>query len=132
MLAQRPNLKIAVIGWGEDEPLVGRLLERIKSGVVSFVGTLDLRETYVFLSLSRGFVGSESGPAHLAGSLGIPTVMLMNDWGVVERWKAWGDKVHAMTGKHVHRCRGTRCREVPCPNMAAISVEEVFQIAKDF
>jgi len=132
LLSQKPDRKIAIIGSRDDLHLVNHLLDKIKVGIVNLVGVLDVREAYSLMSFARGFVGNESAPAHLAGSLGIPTIMFMNEWSGINRWKALGERVYILKGEKRHRCAGIKCTKNPCPNMASISVEEAFKIAKNF
>jgi hypothetical protein len=58
--------------------------------------------------------------------------MLMNEWSGIERWQALGEKVYIIKGENRHRCKGIACNFRPCPNMSAITVEEVLNVVKSF
>jgi ADP-heptose:LPS heptosyltransferase len=131
ILKDYPNLKIVVIGGEEDKKLVAEFTKEIKNNVVDMVGKLKISEVYHLLSFSKLFVGNESAPMHLAGSLNIPTVAFMNEWSGIERWKPIGEKVYIFKSKKIHNCPGVNCKLIPCPNMAAISVDEVYNFIKE-
>lgn len=42
----------------------------------AWAGTMPVREMAAFLACAEGFVGNDSGPMHIAGALGLPTVGL--------------------------------------------------------
>lgn len=42
----------------------------------AWAGTMQVREMAAFLACADGFVGNDSGPMHIAGALGLPTVGL--------------------------------------------------------
>ena len=130
--AELSGLRILVVGGSSDAELGSRLRQAAPGIVEDWSGRLNLRETYCLLHHAAGFVGNESSPAHLAGSQGVPTVMLMNEWSGVERWRALGPRVWPLTGPRIHPCPGVACSELPCPNMAAISPERVFALVAQF
>ncbi len=76
-------------------------------------------------------IRDSSGPGHLAAAQGTPTISFMNPWSGVERWQARGPKV-TLFYHAVHHCRGVRCHYHPCPNMAAISVDEVWVAVQQY
>ena len=128
ILQKDKDIKIAVIGGREDDKLAEELISKTqKDRVINFIGKLDIKESYVLLSYAQVFVGSESGPMHLAGCLNIPTLVFMNEWSGIDRWKPLGGKVFIFKSRPVHGCKGLKCKENPCPNMAAITVEEVIK-----
>lgn len=117
------NMTPVVVGGKDDVDMAQKFIAAIP-GAISVAGKLSIPQTYEFLKGASLFVGSESGPAHLAGALGVPTVVFMSRWSGIERWKPLGDHVIVLASKEVHACPGISCAENPCPNMAAITVEE--------
>ncbi|HQB50888.1 MAG TPA: glycosyltransferase family 9 protein [bacterium] len=130
LLAQYTSHQIVVIGGLDDDLLFDRLASQIKAGdrLVNAADRLSIPATYELIRRARLFVGNESGPGHLAAALGVPTVSLMNPWSGVNRWQARGPKVSYFY-QQAHFCRGVGCHHKPCPNMAAITVDEVYQKA---
>ncbi len=132
MLAADKDVRIVVIGHESDKKLLFDFKSQINNQdrLVDLIGQTSLGATFEILSLARLFVGNESGPGHLAASLNIPVFSLMSPWSGVERWQARGQKV-TIFYKSAHKCRGPKCREIPCPNMAAITVDEVWAKVKN-
>lgn len=132
IISLKPEIKIALIGSMEEQSLSAVFSKKADINIVNLIGKLTIGETYYLLSLADGFIGNESAPAHLSANTGTPTVMLMNEWSGIERWKALGEKVHIIRGKNRHHCQGIACNITPCPNMAAITVEEVLKVVENF
>jgi len=55
----------------------------------------------------------------------MPVIFLMNPWSGIERWQARGPQV-TLFYHTAHHCRGVKCHYNPCPNMAAITIDEVW------
>ena len=123
MRKKYPDMECVVVGGKDDIPMGNAFADGV-AGAVNAAGELLIPQTYALLQKADLFVGSESGPAHLAGALGIPTVVFMSLWSGIERWKPLGNRVAVCASKEVHACPGISCVENPCPNMAAITVAE--------
>lgn len=132
LLVKQPETEIVLIGNEKEQGLILAFLETVRGKVVNLAGRITIKEAYCLLSFSKGFVGNESGPAHLSAGLDVPTIMLMNEWSGIERWRASGKKVYIIKGENRHRCRGIACQIVPCPNMASISVDQVLRVVENF
>jgi ADP-heptose:LPS heptosyltransferase len=63
------------------------------AGVIRAHGRLTLMQTAYLISQARAFVGNLSGPAHLAGALGVPTVTLMSGASLPAEWAPLGDSL---------------------------------------
>lgn len=128
-LAKYPGWKIVVIGGGEDAPLAEELRRQVghTGRLVDFVGRLTISGTHELLRHAKAFVGSESGPMHIASAAGTPSVVMMNSWSGIERWQPLGDRKQILWRNASHTCSGPACGKDPCPRMAAITVDEVFE-----
>ena len=134
-LEKYPARKLVLIGGGEDDIFAKSFLARVgdmrdkKSAprIVNLIGQLSIPETVVLLKNADIFIGNESGPMHLASVCGTPSVVFMNGWSGIERWKPLGDEVVILEAKPIHKCEGPACKSDPCPNMAAITVGEALQ-----
>ena len=71
------GLKVVLIGSIDDRPDGDEIQQATASGkVVNLAGRTSIREAAAILSCARVFVGNDSGPAHLAGAVGVPIVVL--------------------------------------------------------
>ncbi|MBI5376058.1 MAG: glycosyltransferase family 9 protein [Candidatus Schekmanbacteria bacterium] len=70
------DAKVVLIGGKEDKGYVEKLVEGIdfKEKILNLAGRLNLTQLLAFLSEVKFFITNDSGPLHLAVSLGIPTV----------------------------------------------------------
>ncbi len=127
------NLKIVVTGGIEDQELAKGFSEALENAgcVLNAIAALNIPEVYYLLSSAKLFIGSESAPMHFAGANNIPTIAFMNTWSGIDRWKPLGDRVYIFPSKNIHQCPGVHCQLVPCPNMAAISVKEVYNFIRE-
>lgn len=113
--------QLAVIGGKEDERLVLALLERCRAPMLVLAGKLSLVESAAVIERADLFVGNDSGPMHLAGSVGTPVVAF---FGPSEPWRyhPWGapyriveldlpcrpcDHVHCVHGEYLCMTRIT-------------------------
>ncbi len=126
LLAEHRFAQLVLTGGKEDHNLGRRFIELTcyPERVVNLIGNLTLRPTYALMTRALGFVGNDSALGHLAAHAGIPTVVLMNSWTGIERWRALGPKVQ-VAYRDQHPCAGTACTLDPCPNMDAITPDEV-------
>lgn len=126
VLAQDKNIKLILIGGKEDLPLAEDLTAKTgePKRILNLIGKLSLSGTHELLSKASGFVGSESGPMHVAALAHTPSLVMMNGWSGISRWRPLNDKAVVLEAKKIHICAGPKCYLKPCPNMAAITVKE--------
>jgi len=88
-LLQSGNIHVAIIGGADDANLVRQVISRTgkRDGVFNLAGKVPLSELPALLSRAALFVGNNSGPQHMAASLGIPTIGIHS--GVVDAHE-WG------------------------------------------
>jgi ADP-heptose:LPS heptosyltransferase len=81
-----------LLGEVELERWPGDLVSRF--GAVAELRTpKTLMDLLAEISSAGAFIGNDSGPGHLAGIMGIPTLSLFGDASRVERWKPLGPRV---------------------------------------
>lgn len=80
-----PGIQIVFIGGKGDAEHQNEIMRNIsymgkvrQSSVHNIVGQTSLTETAAILADAEFFIGSDSGPMHIAASLGIPTIGLFN------------------------------------------------------
>jgi ADP-heptose:LPS heptosyltransferase len=130
LLHEKRGLSVVLVGGKGERRISGYILEhtgKSECGIISFAGDLDLETTAAVIKHAAVFVGSDSGLAHLAVALGIPTVVL---FGPSDHLK-WGftDHHHAVVRADLpcspcfifgyHK----PCRTISCMNR--IKVEQV-------
>lgn len=84
-----PELEVTwvSVGGAEDGSLSSR------PNLVQAQGRLPLAATGYLISQAAGFIGNLSGPAHLAGALGIPTATLMSGHSLPAEWAPLGNSL---------------------------------------
>jgi lipopolysaccharide heptosyltransferase II len=76
-LAQEPNVTLVLTGGAGDRPLVDEVKSQLGTApVVDTTATLDLPATAALLSRLTMFITGDTGPMHLAASVGTPVVAL--------------------------------------------------------
>ncbi|CAB4244544.1 ADP-heptose:LPS heptosyltransferase [Methylacidimicrobium sp. AP8] len=105
-----PDLCFVVMGVGPWFPLEAK-------NVVDLRGSLPMRQMMAILGHAKAVVGPDSGPAHLAAALGVPTLILFGptDW---RESAAVGRQVRVLSAAaRCSPCWRTRClqqRPVGC------------------
>lgn len=70
------GFSIVALGSAGERSL-GVELEQLSSGIVrSLIGKTNLTETIAVFANAQLFIGNDSGPAHIAGGLGVPSLIL--------------------------------------------------------
>lgn len=77
--------KIFIIG-GKDGEEVSKILGKKYNNVVNLCGQTSIRETLFLLQNSQAFIGSDSGPLHLAVLAGVPKIVAIFGPGVDTKW----------------------------------------------
>ena len=86
----RLGSRIVVVGGREDIPLIERFRALTSADPVIAAGRLSVQATAALLARCRAFVGNDSGPAHLAAAVGVPSVVLFSGTNDVAIWRPWG------------------------------------------
>lgn len=102
-LKKKYRLPVVVIGGEEDDPLP-------VEGLVQMQGRLLLGQSGYLMSRAAAFLGNESGPAHWAAALGVPTVVFFGGHSAVCEWAPRG------TVKLIHQdVECSPCHRRVCP-----------------
>lgn len=89
---QARGLSIVLVGGGvEDQKRAQELLAKLP-GAVNLVDRCTLSQSAAWICTAQALVGSDSGPAHIGGAAGIPTLV---PFGPTQAWatRPWGPKV---------------------------------------
>lgn len=74
LLGQIPEVKIVLVGSGDDRMAEETILKTSDAPLTSMVSRLNLRELKELISQSTLFVGPDSGPMHIASTTTTPIV----------------------------------------------------------
>lgn len=135
-LLDRTDLAVAAIGGPADREYMAPLVEafRKEERVIPLVGTLTLAELAGLLRRAALYIGNDSGPMHLAATLGTPCVALFGPetprlYGPLppERHEVLYSRRHCSPCLNVYRYKMASCRDNRC--LQAIGTEEVVAAA---
>jgi len=76
LLAGHPGAQILIFGGRESRAAAARIAQALAPHAQSVADQLDLRATAALLAQLSLYVGVDTGPTHLAGTLGVPMVAL--------------------------------------------------------
>jgi ADP-heptose:LPS heptosyltransferase len=138
-LQETYGIQTIVIGSRQDAALCAELSARIGSSAQSMAAKTDIPQMFDLIARACLFVGNESGPAHIAGGLGIGTVVLsphapcspMDHQHSPLRWKPAGVRVSMLQpASPISPCTGI-CRQENAHCILEISEREVFTAIQD-
>jgi heptosyltransferase-2 len=132
-LIKDKKTKIAIIGAKDNLGLGDRLAGLIDSAsVINFTGRLTISQLASFLKRCCLFISNDSGPVHIASSVGTPVISIFGRKQPGLAPKRWGPL--GKLDKVVHKDVGcTVCLAHNCNKnflcLRSISPEEVYQLA---
>ncbi len=98
LLVTHYDLHVVILGGPDEMNIAQNVLSAVQhpKGVFSLVGKLNLGEVPTLISKCTLFIGNNSGPHHIAGALGVPTIGVHS--GVVDsmEWGPLGDNALAI------------------------------------
>ncbi len=107
------------------------LLGLIQPNTPHLMGNLSVPELAAVMKRSKLVISTDSGPMHLAGALGVPTIGVFrsNRLEHANRYPSvksiWSD------GMGCNMCDWNRCQVNPCRQLKAIRVEDIINAAQD-
>lgn len=121
--------RVVVVGGIEDAPIAHEL--RPHPNLRNWAGRLILTETVALLDGADLFIGSDSGPAHLAAAAATPAVILFSGTNRPGQWRPWSRR--ALVLRHKVACRP--CHQKTCPLldhacMAGLTPDRVYRAAR--
>lgn len=111
-LLEYPQVKVVIVGGQEEITRSNELFAVPKANLINMTGKTSLKELAALLKICRVLVSGDSGPVHLACSVGTPVIAIFrNDipGKTPTRWGPWG-KGHRVIQKE---------------NLSDITVDEV-------
>ena len=118
--------KVVVAGSKEDGPLVQKIIQNLKSPPVILTGRTNLKQLIALMERARIVISADSGPLHLAGSVGTSAVALFGP----TRPEITGPRGRGrmVILKQDVGCNRQACYHLQCPDnicMQALTVESV-------
>lgn len=123
--------KLILVGGRSEQGAAGTIAAGVPNGrALDLCGKIPLEETAAVVALCDLYVGSDTGPLHIAYGVGTPTVHLFGP-GVLEKWAPKGSRYQAIS-KDLPCSPCIRYNYVPpCPYntecMRMITVDEVVE-----
>lgn len=119
--------KIVFVGDGKDKVILNKITSDIKSGfIVDLIGKTSLKEMIIVLTQAAVVVGGDTGPLHIADSLNVKTITLMNPT-FPDKYAPFGKQRIVLTAEYP--CKN--CHIVKCPKgiccMKYIDPQKVFK-----
>ena len=117
------NASVVLVGSADDREAHAALLAE---HVVDAAGAFELATLPALLAECRALVGVDSGPAHLAARIGLPTVVIFSGVDLAARWRPAGERVEVL--ENAVPCAPCRLRECDVPGhpcMAGIGADAV-------
>ncbi len=127
--AKFPEAKLALIG--SNNTRASRLEVSLGADFrpdrfLNLAGKTTARELFFLLKYFRGFIGADSGPAHVAAALGVPTLFLYSGTNVFEEWKSLSGNASFLRYPVLcSPCFLTDCKVAGHPCMSRIEVRDV-------
>jgi ADP-heptose:LPS heptosyltransferase len=121
--------RIVVVGGEDDVEAAEELAPH--PDLLDWTGQLALTETAALLERADLFIGSDSGPAHLAASAGIPSVILFSGTNRARQWRPWSRR--SLVLRHRVPCRPCHRKVCPLadhPCLAGITPDRVYKAAR--
>ncbi|OJW21664.1 MAG: glycosyl transferase [Planctomycetales bacterium 71-10] len=121
--------RVVIVGGPEDPPLSRSL--RPHERLVDWSGRLSVRQTTALLERADLFIGADSGPAHLAASAGVLSVILFSGTNNPIQWRPWSSR--SLVIRHRVPCRP--CHQKTCPLadhpcMTGLTPDRVYKAAR--
>jgi len=128
------GLRVVVTGSQTEEALTARVCASVGPGATNLGGKLTLAQLAALLRRSALYVGSSTGPTHLAAAVGTPVVALYSPLrsNAPVRWAPIGEEVAVLQPALdlvCRRCRGPRCPYYHCMERH-LSVDDVERAAR--
>lgn len=128
--ARYPHHALALVGSPAEAELAEFAAQDWAGPKVSLCGQLSPRETAAVIERARAFLGPDSGPMHLAASVGVPCVIAFSAAGLLGAWFPVG--THHQVVYHRTSCHGCRletCTVEQRRCLTSITVDEMAEAA---
>jgi lipopolysaccharide heptosyltransferase II len=124
-LIKRYHAKVFFVGSENEKTMVNEIINMIHERPFNLAGEISLGQLMALISRCHLFIGSSSGPLHIAVGLNIPTVSILGPT-VPERWNPQ-ESNHIILRKDLpcSPCESGHCWKTDYACMRHITVQEV-------
>ena len=131
----RKGLRVVITGSAAEVPLTAAVATAIGPGAIDLGGQLKLPQLAALLRRGLLYVGSATGPTHLAAAVGAPVLALYSPLhsSAPDRWRPLGTRVTVLqpaVDLVCPKCLGLRCQYYHCMQRH-LSVDVVERAASD-
>jgi ADP-heptose:LPS heptosyltransferase len=125
------GVAVALLGGADDRPMCEEIASGCGSDVINLAGNLSIGQSRAMLHRCDLLICVDSGPQHLAASVGTPCVALFSQRNPRRRWYPHGSRHRVLEGAvECHTCLLDVCpRDNLC--MKQITVDEVLAATED-
>ena len=128
--ANYPHHSLALVGAREEASLAEYASAGWKGPKVNLCGRLTPRETAAVIARGQIFLGPDSGPMHLAASVGTPAVVAFTAAGIPGAWFPAGNRHQIVYHRtSCHNCQLETCTVEARRCMTSITVDEMYAAA---
>ena len=116
LLIERNSAHVILFGGKEDKTLAAQICDQMhyKNKVVSLAGVISLEEFLAMVRSCHLFIGNNSGPCHIAGVMGVPTLTIFSGQVLPHEWHPIGDKTMSIrVGLHCAPCYKSLSEQCP-------------------
>lgn len=107
------DLQVVVLSGAQDAEIARQLHKHSGGWATLTAGGTSLTESVTLISHAKLFLGNDSGPGHVAGALGVPTVVLFIAEEGCDPDVPWNPQRIRPIGPYVAFCRPSKCI-APC------------------
>lgn len=121
--------RIIIVGTSEDKATSGNIKKMVKNKIIDAVDKTSLGDLAALFGKTKLFIGTDSGPSHIASAVNTPSIILYSGTNDAKQWAPLGKKVFVIQ-KDVP-CKG--CERLKCANnicMDLITVDEVMEAVR--
>jgi heptosyltransferase-2 len=128
-LAQQTGSRTVIVGTEGDRPVAESVASMMKTPAAVLAGQTSIRELKGVLSYAKLLVSNDTGAAHLAAALSVPTVVV---FGPTEHFATRPMSEASRIVRQQVDCSPCMLRDCPIDHrcMSMVSVEEVYEAAR--
>jgi ADP-heptose:LPS heptosyltransferase len=121
--------RVVIVGGPEDATYSAELPDH--PSLQDWSGQLAVMETAALLERAEMFLGSDSGPAHLAACASVPSVILFSGTNRVAQWRPWSRRSLVLRRRVGCRpCHHKVCPLADHPCLGGLSPDRVYRAAR--
>jgi len=128
-LAESDGFQTVIVGTTGDVEVANEVAARMKTGAIVLAGRTSIAELKAVLACASLVLSNDTGTAHVAAALGVPTVVV---FGPTEHFATRPLSDSAIVVRHDVECSPCMLRECPIDHrcMTRVEVDDVYTAAQ--